>query len=84
MKEWTLSIKDIAKKLVKQLFQSPIISCFNPISEWWQQNHFQNGDNKTIFKNLEKELMSVITLKPNLCTTYIELDKHFGRKERER
>ena len=28
--------------------------------------------------------MSVITLKPNLCTTYIELDKHFGRKERER
>ena len=27
--------------------------------------------------------MSVITLKPNLCTTYIELDKHFGRKERE-
>ena len=27
--------------------------------------------------------MSVIKLKPNLCTTYIELDKIFGRIDRE-
>ena len=60
MKEWTLSIKDIVKKLVKKFFKSlALIS-------------FQNGDDKTIFKNLEKQFMGVIKLKPNLCTTYIE------------
>ena len=31
-----------------------------------------DGDNKTILKNLEKQFMIVIKLKPNLCTTYIE------------
>ena len=27
--------------------------------------------------------MSVMKLKPNLCTTYIELDKNFRRRHRE-
>ena len=27
--------------------------------------------------------MSVIKLKPNLCTTYIELCKNFGRRDSE-
>ena len=27
--------------------------------------------------------MSVMKLKPNLCTTYIELDKNFRRRDRE-
>ena len=31
-----------------------------------------DGDNKTIQKKSEKQFMSVIKLKPNLCTTYIE------------
>ena len=42
---------------------------------------FENGDNKTILKNLEQQFMSVINkLKPKLCTTYIELWKNFGRR----
>ena len=28
--------------------------------------------------------MSVIKLKPNLCTTYIKLCKHFGRRKTDR
>ena len=48
-----------------------MISCFNFISEWWQQNHFQNGDDKTILKKLEKQFISVIKLKTNLCIYYI-------------
>ena len=34
MKEQTLSIKDVVKKLVQRFFLSPLISCFNPISEF--------------------------------------------------
>ena len=34
---------------------------------------FQGGDKKDILKNLEQQLMSAINLKPNLCTTDIEL-----------
>ena len=41
---------------------------------------FQNVDNKTILKNLEKQFMSVIKLKLNLCTTYIE--RRDGETER--
>ena len=43
---------------------------------------FQNGDNKTILKNLEQQFMSAIKLKPNLCTKYIELCKNFGEIKR--
>ena len=40
---------------------------------------------KIIFsKNSEQEFMSVIKLKPNLCTTYIKLCKHFGRRKTDR
>ena len=60
-----------------------MISCFNPISEWQQQNHFRNGDSKPILKNLEKQFMSIIKLKSSLSTTYFELDKNFRRRDRE-
>ena len=40
-----------------------------------------NGENKTILKNVEQQLMSVIKFKPNLCTAYIGLCKNFGRWE---
>ena len=64
MKEWILlSIKDVVKKLVKKVFQSPLISVLIP---------FQNGDNKTTLKNLEKQFISVIKIKTNLFTTHIE------------
>ena len=42
-----------------------------------------DGDNKTILKNLEQQFMKVTKLKPNLCTTYIELGKNFERRDRE-
>ena len=38
---------------------------------------------KPILKNLKQQFMSVIKLKPNLCTTYIELCKNFGRRDIE-
>ena len=44
---------------------------------------FQGGDKKDILKNLEQELMSAINLKPNLCTTDIELCRTFGKGDRE-
>ena len=71
MKEWTLSSKDVVKKLVKGFFKvqwSPVLISF------------QNGDNKTILENLEKQFMSVVKLKSNLCTTYIE--RRDGETER--
>ena len=43
----------------------------------------KNGNKKTIFKNLEKQFVSVIKLKPNLCTTYIKFYKNFGRRNKE-
>ena len=63
MKEWALSIENVVEKLVKKFFKvkwSPVLI------------PFQNGDNKTILNNLEKEFRSVIKLKPDLCTRYIE------------
>ena len=44
---------------------------------------FKNGENKTILKNLKQQFMSDIKLRPNLCTTYIELFKNFGRRDKE-
>ena len=41
---------------------------------------FKNGDNKTTLKHLEQRFMSVIKLKPNLCTTHIELSKKFWKE----
>ena len=40
---------------------------------------FQNGENKTILKNLEQQPKSVIKQKPNWYTSYAELSKNFGR-----
>ena len=64
----------LLKMLLKRFFKvqwSPILILF------------RNGDNKTILKNFKQQFMSVIKLKPNLCTTYIELCKHFGKTDRE-
>ena len=71
MKEWTLSIKDVVRKLVEKFFKVRLSPVLIP---------FQNGDNKTILKSLVKQFMSVIKLKPNLCTTYIE--RREGETER--
>ena len=49
---------------------------FNPQQKEGGGSHY-DSDNKTILKNLEKQFMSVIKLKPNLCTTYTE------RRDRE-
>ena len=50
-------------------------------------NPFINGDNWTIFKNVEQQLESShTTLKsklPHKVTTYIELCKHFGRRDEQ-
>ena len=52
-----------------------MISSFNP---------FLNGDNKTIFKNLEQQFELIHTkLKPKLPHKYIQLCKHFGRGDEE-
>ena len=73
--EWMETvIKDAVKKVVKKFFKvqwTPILISF------------KNGDNKTILKNLKQRFMSVIKLRPNLCTTYIELCKNFGRRDIE-
>ena len=50
----------------------------SPILIW-----FKNGDNKTILKNLKQQFMSAIKLSPNLCTTYIELCKNFGKRDKK-
>ena len=73
--EWMETvIKDVVKEVVKKVFKvqwSPILIPCN------------NGDNKTILKNLKQQFMGIIKLKPNLCTTYIERCKNFGRRDRE-
>ena len=52
-----------------------MISSFNP---------FLNGDNKTIFKNLEQQFELIHTkLKPKSPHKYIQLCKHFGRGDEE-
>ena len=74
LKEWTLFIKNVVKKIVKKVFKaqrSPILILFH------------NSGDKTIFKNLEQQFMSVIKFKPKLCTTYIKLCNNFGRRDRE-
>ena len=72
MKE--LSIKDVVKKVVEMFFKV----------QWYPvQIPFKDGDNNTIWKNLEQQFMKVTKLKPNLCTTYIELCKNFERRDRE-
>ena len=38
---------------------------------------------KTFKKKIEQQSMKVTKLKPNLCTTYIELCKNFERRDRE-
>ena len=72
MKE--LPIKDFIKKFVKMLFKVQWYPVWIP---------FKDGDNKTVLKNLEQQFMKVTKLKPNLCTTYIELCKNFERRDRE-
>ena len=74
LKQWTLSIKNVVKKVVKKVFQIQQSSVIILL---------QNGDNKAILKNFEQKFMSVLKLKPKLCTTYIEICKNFGRRDRE-
>lgn len=59
-------------RLLKRSFKD---LCFNPISKWWQE---------TILKNLKHQFMSVIKLKPKLCTKDIELCIKFERRDGER
>ena len=44
---------------------------------------FKDCENKIILKNLEQQFMKTTKLKPNLCTTYIELCQYFERRDRE-
>ena len=73
MNSWRLSSRTLLKRLLKRFFKVQWSPIFIP---------FKNGDNKTILKNLKQQFMSVIQLKPNLYTTYIELCKNFGRRDR--
>ena len=73
MNSWRLSSRMLLKRLLKRFFKVQWSPIFIP---------FKNGDNKTILKNLKQQFMSVIQLKPNLYTTYIELCKNFGRRDR--
>ena len=43
-----------------------------PPAEMGEGAHY-DGDNKTTLKNLEKQFMSLMKLKPKLYTTYIEM-----------
>ena len=73
--EWiVIATKDVVQKVVIKVFKVQWYPVLIP---------FQNGDYKTILKNLKQQFMSVIKLKPNLCTTYIALCKKFGRRDRE-
>ena len=74
MNEWWLSSWMLLKRLLKRFFKAQWSPVLIP---------FKNGDYKTILKNLKQQFLSVIKLKPNLCTTYIELCKNFGRRDRE-
>ena len=68
MKE--LSIKDVVKKVVEMFFKV----------QWYPvQIPFKDGDNNTIWKNLEQQFMKVTKLKPNLCTTYRDWDRETDR-----
>ena len=74
MSEWRLSSRMLLKGLLKKFFKVQWTPILIP---------FKNGDNKTILKNLKQQFMSVIKLRPDICTTYIELSKNFGRRDRE-
>ena len=74
MNEWRLSPRMLLKRLSKSFFKVQRTPISIP---------FENGDKKAILKNLKQQFMSVIKLRPNLCTIYIELCINFGRKDRE-
>ena len=69
MKE--LPIKDFVKKFVKIFFKSNDI-----LFKFHLRMEFH-------LKKLKQQFMKVTKLKPNLCTTYIELCKNFERRDRE-
>ena len=50
---------------------------------FFKSNDITFKSHLTLLKNLEQQFMSVNKLKPNLCTTYIELCKNFGKRDRE-
>ena len=64
-------VQEVVKKVVKKVQWSHILIPCN------------NGDNKIIPKNLKQHFMSVIKLKPKLCTTYTERCKNFGKRDRD-
>ena len=65
----------LLKGLLKRLFKVKWYPILIP---------FQNDENKTIFKNLEQEFMSVVKLNSNLFATYIRLQKVWKERDKQK